>query len=132
MSDKDMLFKIGDKVDKLIDKEMERYGYDRGYFEFDLKVNVLSSNFTDILEEFKLITPNVPRCGFCDKKTRYYDYNRHMNICAKCLNDLEQKPKENKFSLTGISGSSGNPGTYTYSCKTEEIKKDEDPNSISY
>ena len=93
-----LLDEIRDEVLKLIEKKFDEYGYDKAYFEFILKVNILDDTFKKV-EEIELFNEESKGyCVFCRKPTYFYastlDYPAlgiEGYICAECLEKIRGK-----------------------------------------
>ena len=86
------LMNLANKVDALIDKEMEKAGYDRGYFEFLLKADILNDTFNKIEE--KTLIDDVSKyhyCAFCGKLAYYYLEEVSGYVCAECYKKLKEE-----------------------------------------
>lgn len=86
--DRSFIEELGKKIDTLIDKECDKTGLDRAYFEFSLKADLLSSNF-EKLGSILLLDDHQGYCSFCGIRTYFYDHKNNMHLCAKhfkCLN----------------------------------------------
>ena len=88
-----ILTSIARRVDTLIDKEFDRFGIDRGYFDFDLSVKILSIDF-QIMEKRTLLTGSKSFCSFCEKETSFYDRTKDIYLCAECFSKVY--PPKNK------------------------------------
>lgn len=87
-----ILVSIAKKVDILIDKEFDRIGIDRGYFDFDLNVKILSLDF-QIMEKRTLLTGSKSFCSFCEQETSFYDRSRDIYLCASCFSKVYPSKK---------------------------------------
>lgn len=81
IEEKKLFREISDKIDKLIDELFEKYGYDRAYYNFIFKVEILDNELqpvelVNILEDVKVST-----CAFCGKETRFYDKDLDLFLC---------------------------------------------------
>lgn len=85
---------VATKIDKLIDKEFERDGIDRAFFNFKLSCTVLSSDLCDPLVSYQLINDTESLCTFCNAETYYYDRKLGKNICPICLGKLDAAKSE--------------------------------------
>jgi len=83
---------ISNRVNNAIDKACQKYGVDRSYYNFFLKVHMLGDMF-DKLGESILLDDCDSFCAFCGKKTYYkqFDEKGHFSnyICPKCLGEYE-------------------------------------------
>jgi len=99
MINEDLKFftEISNQVNKAIDKACQKYGVDRSYYNFFLKVDMLGNTF-DKLGESVLLDDCDSFCAFCGKKTYYkqFDEQGHFSnyICPKCLGEYEAAKKE--------------------------------------
>lgn len=89
--EREFILNIANKIGKLLDKEFEKYGYDRAYFEFIIKVNILNENFRKIDEIVLLNEENSSGgwCEFCREKSYYYDNEMQIFLCPKCLKEIK-------------------------------------------
>jgi len=93
MNEEDFLRKLGKKIDKLIDKEFDRFGIDRAYYAFHLDVDILNDEFNKI-REYTLIDDNdFAFCKFCRAKTYYYSDELQGYICPACLRAYKNSRK---------------------------------------
>jgi len=89
--EKQFLLKLGEKIDKLIDKEFEKEELDRAYFEFLIKVDILNDSFQKYEEMIILDTREKHYCMFCRKEAHYFLDEEFGYICAECYSKLKRK-----------------------------------------
>ena len=93
--ERELLNEIREEVLKVIEKKFDEYGYDKAYFEFILKVNILDDSFRKA-DEIELINEEEKGyCVFCRKPTYFYitsmDYPElkvEGYICSECFRRL--------------------------------------------
>jgi hypothetical protein len=85
------LDEVKEKVDELIDKLCDKYVYDRAYFNFVLRCDILDSNFQKVDEVVLIDDTDYGFCVFCRQKTYFYDGENYY--CAKCYSVLKEKEK---------------------------------------
>ena len=90
MDEKDFLMKLGKKIDKLIDKEFEKVGLDRAYYDFFVSTTTLSIDFKVKPINNIIILDDRKKhvCAFCRKPTNYYDNNLQTYVCPICLSRM--------------------------------------------
>lgn len=88
--EKEFLQKLGKKIDKLIDREFDKIGWDRAYFDFKILVRVHGMDFVSISDEIVLLDYRKTFCEFCGKPTLYYDHETGFFLCPKCLRELKE------------------------------------------
>jgi|GEM_PF-3597818 len=86
------LLEVKYKVDKLINDLCEKYCFDRAFFNFVLKCDVLDSSFRKIEEVVLLDDTEYGFCTFCRKKTYFVEDDQFY--CPECYSKL--KKKQNK------------------------------------
>ena len=88
------LVELGIKVDNLIDKELEKTGYDRAYFEFLFKANLLNDAFNKIGEKTLIDDASEYHyCAFCGKEAFYFVDKIDGYVCAECFRKLKEEEK---------------------------------------
>lgn len=108
MTEKEILNKLGEKINKLIDKELEKYGYDRAGLNFLLKCDILDDSLKKI-DEVILIKDGGGYCIFCGRETHYYSYELNGFVCPCCLGKLKEKKIEvnSSFTIPKLDGTTG-------------------------
>jgi len=109
--EKELLNKLGEKINKLIDKELEKYGYDRAGLNFLLKCDILDDNFKKI-DEITLIEDDKNYCVFCRRKTYYYSEELNDYVCPCCLMKLKKANFEVSATLRYPPTIDGTTGEY--------------------
>lgn len=95
----EMLDKIKEDINKIIEKRIEDAGYDRAYFQFNVDVYIWDVEFTD-REKFTLIDErDIHICSFCGKPTYYYDTKLEKYLCPKCYGEIYGYTKMDKTTL---------------------------------
>jgi len=90
--DEKLLNAITKKVQSLIEKECEKQGIDRAYFDFKLEVKVKSYDFSESYSITLFDDDVAYNCNFCHKPTYYYDKDYGW-ICPECLRRLRHERK---------------------------------------
>ena len=85
------LLELGEKIDKLIDKEFEKRLIDRAFFDFLVKVNIFNDSFEKFKELTILDTREQHFCMFCRKEAHYYYEKEHGYLCAECYSKIFKK-----------------------------------------
>ena len=82
---------LAEKIDKLIDKEFEKWNYDRAYFEFVVKVNILNTNFEKVSEKYLINDEQEYHwCRFCRQPAYYYVDELEGYVCARCYKKIRE------------------------------------------
>ena len=83
------LSEVKQKVDEVIDKVCQKYGYDRAFFEFVLKCDILDRSFRKIDEVTLIDDTSYGFCVFCRQKTYFHDGEDYY--CPKCYKLIKGK-----------------------------------------
>ena len=86
------LDEVKEKVDELIDELCDKHVYDRAYFNFVLRCDILDSNFQKIDEVVLIDDTDYGFCVFCHQKTYFSDGENYY--CAKCYGLMKNSGKE--------------------------------------
>ena len=95
MEEDEMLYRLGKKIDKLIDKEFDKRGIDRAYYSFHLDVDILNHEFSKIKKLILIDDDTFKFCKFCGAKTHFYSHDLNAYICAACLGAYHSGNKKN-------------------------------------
>lgn len=93
MEEEKFLKELGEKIKKLIDKELDFYSYDPAYFEFKLICSLLDGKFKKEKEIVLLDTEEKNYCEFCGKETRFYDEKLALFLCPSCYGKIKGQTK---------------------------------------
>jgi hypothetical protein len=86
------LDEVREKVDELINELCDKYGFDRAYFNFVLRCDILDSNFQKVDEVVLIDDTDYGFCVFCHQKTYFSDGENYY--CAKCYGFMKNSGKE--------------------------------------
>lgn len=86
------LLEVKRKVDQLIDKICEKYNYDRAYFNFVLKCDILNQRFQKWDEVVLFDDTEYGYCVFCREKTYFIENDNFY--CAKCYGKIKNLPSK--------------------------------------
>ena len=88
--EEEFLYELAEKLDKMIDDEMEKAGFDRAYFEFIVKVNILNDNFEKVSEKYLINDEQEHHwCRFCRAPAYYYIDELEGFVCAECYRKVK-------------------------------------------
>ena len=90
MDEDEILYKLGKKIDKLINKEFDKRGIDRAYYSFHLDVDILNHEFDKIKGLVLIDDDTFKFCKFCGAKTHYYSDQLRSYVCPKCLGEYQK------------------------------------------
>ena len=89
--EKEFLRRLGKKIDKLIDREFDKIGWDRAYFDFVVLTKIYSEDFLTKIDEMIILdTRRKNYCSFCGDPTEYYDSEQDVWLCPKCFAKILQ------------------------------------------
>ena len=79
------------KLQKVIDRHFDKYGYDQAYFDIKVTIRELDEVFSPQTEFTLLDTGEHPLCAFCGKPTSYYCAKEGLFVCADCYSKICKK-----------------------------------------
>ena len=89
-TDEEVVRKIRDGFEKLVDDVGVDLDIDMGYYDFQLEMITRDESFQpaerSMIKEFE-----YGLCAFCGKKTMYYDREEDKYLCPMCYAKLHNK-----------------------------------------
>jgi len=83
------LMEVCKEVDRVIDKLCDKHGFDRAYFNFLLRCEILDNNFRKIGEVDLLKDDRSGFCDFCGART--YFVEDEIYYCAECYGKMKKE-----------------------------------------